>query len=210
MTTFTYTRDIPDGPHNPSADQQPMKVNTNSIDDLLDENHYSFGIAEGGKHLYIQMPEDVNPSTFIPGSSTGLHEILLYNGLEATKYNLYFIAPNKTIPANGIQLTRNESPTNTGSIFAGGSGYSWLPGGFIIQWGTIIPSPPLLRIANGEPVLFPFTFANVFSITISPQSNSTDDKTINITTGSVSVGGFTVITSGSSSFQSLSWMAIGN
>lgn len=40
--TFTYTRDIPDAPNNPSVDQGPMKTNTNSIDSIIAVDHYSF------------------------------------------------------------------------------------------------------------------------------------------------------------------------
>jgi len=58
MPNFTYVRDIPDAPHNPSVDQPDMKINTNSIDDLLLVDHYSFNDANNrsGYHKIIHQP----------------------------------------------------------------------------------------------------------------------------------------------------------
>ncbi len=53
MPSFTYTRDRPDGPNNPSVDQPVMKVNTNSIDDILAVDHVSFNTAGGGEHEQV-------------------------------------------------------------------------------------------------------------------------------------------------------------
>jgi hypothetical protein len=50
MPNFVYNRDIPDAPNNPSDDQPDMKDNTNSTDDLIDEDHYSFNDNNGGLH----------------------------------------------------------------------------------------------------------------------------------------------------------------
>lgn len=46
-----YNRDIPDTPNNPSNDQPKMKINTNSIDDILGVDHISFNANSGGTHL---------------------------------------------------------------------------------------------------------------------------------------------------------------
>src|SRR4030095_2247930 len=52
---FSYTLNIPDAPNNPSVDQPNMKVNTNSIDDLLDVDHVSFNDNNGGIHRQVRM-----------------------------------------------------------------------------------------------------------------------------------------------------------
>src|SRR5258708_30758417 len=61
-----YTRDIPDAPNNPSGDQSKMKINTNSIDTLLQVDHISFNANNGGTHLqnsYVGF----SPGTIIGG-----------------------------------------------------------------------------------------------------------------------------------------------
>ena len=42
MATFTYNRNIPFADNDPSDDQPLMQTNTNSTDDILDVDHYSF------------------------------------------------------------------------------------------------------------------------------------------------------------------------
>lgn len=56
MPTFTYNTDIPDAPNDPSVDQPKMKVNTNSIDDILEVDHISFNAANGGTHKQNTYP----------------------------------------------------------------------------------------------------------------------------------------------------------
>ncbi len=203
MTTFTYTRDIPDGPHNPSADQGPMKVNTNSTDDIIAENHYSFGVAEGGKHFYIQIPEDENP-----GGSTGAHELLLYNGLDGT-YNLYFVPPATAVPAGAIQMTRNEAPV------AATSGSSWIAGGMRLKWGVVTFAAGNSHLTGN--VTFTPNFTNFFNITTSLRNANTADTTASNTLAisSPGVAGFSWVFNsssgiGSTTYPGFYWFAIGN
>lgn len=192
MTTFTYTRDIPDGPHNPSTDQGPMKVNTNSIDSLLAINHNSFGVTDGGKHLYIQMPDDLNP-----GIPTGAQEILLYNGLDGT-HNLYFVPPSTLVPAGGIQMTRNEAPVLLGT------GFSWLPGGIIVQWGTAT------KVTDGSVAFSPIFTAVPYSVQITVFEANNNRHFVSVKTTSTS--GFTVSSrdaSGNDESNTFFWIAIG-
>ncbi len=52
---ITYTRDIPDSPHNPSVDQGPMKVNTNSTDTIIAVDHYTFADIPSGTHKQVTL-----------------------------------------------------------------------------------------------------------------------------------------------------------
>jgi len=56
MPNLAYTRDIPDGPHNPSSDQDPMKTNTNSTDTIIAVEHFGFNNTNGGLHQQVTMP----------------------------------------------------------------------------------------------------------------------------------------------------------
>ncbi len=52
---ITYTRDIPDAPNNPSVDQGPMKINTNSIDTIIAVDHYTFADVPSGTHKQVTL-----------------------------------------------------------------------------------------------------------------------------------------------------------
>lgn len=192
--TISYNINIPNGPNSPSADQPLMQSNTNAINQLINVDHYSFRTssstpgANSGTHKQVSLKNESAPG--IPSGSNG---VLFANLANGQSYPFWQNGAG-TFPLFG----QNSIAAN---------GYTTLPGGVIFQWGSIIGAP----ISNGASVTFPLTFpGSLFSITLGPASNSTNDKTISITTGSQSTSGFTVKTSGSSLFQTLYWMAIGN
>jgi hypothetical protein len=69
MPLFSYNRDIPDGPNNPSVDQPKMKINTNSTDDLIDVDHFSFDEANGGYHRQVTIATKNTPAAQTDPSS---------------------------------------------------------------------------------------------------------------------------------------------
>ena len=56
---FTYTNDIPATANNPSADQPPMKTNTNSNSAIWNVDHYGMNNNFGGYHNVIRQPSYV-------------------------------------------------------------------------------------------------------------------------------------------------------
>jgi len=76
MTTFPYTEDIPDPPHNPSSDVPNMKTNTNSISGILEVDHVGFNAANGGQHLQVTF-EGNN----IPASQPAALQSVLYTNV---------------------------------------------------------------------------------------------------------------------------------
>jgi hypothetical protein len=186
-----YTLGIPDGPHNPSADQPLMQMNNDAINTLIGIDHIAFNANLGGYHNDIHFVTQAMDPVKIGGIGQ------LYTKTISSDVGLFFESGNGVV----TQLTGGIAPNPVAN------GYTILPGGVIFQWGSITGSP----IANGQVVTFPLPYPTaVFSITFGPQSNSTNDKTISITTGSVGLSGFTVSCSGTSLFQRLYWMALGN
>lgn len=57
MTLNAFTIGIPDGPNNPSQDQPKMKINNDSIERIIREDHYGFNDNLGGYHNVIHQPE---------------------------------------------------------------------------------------------------------------------------------------------------------
>lgn len=120
MPNFTYTRDIPDGPHNPSVDQPDMKTNNNSIDDIIEIDHYSFNDNLGGYHKQVDLVNKASPYL----TPAGVGSVLLSDFNE-------WIFTNASLSPAGIQMTSSAAPPVNLT-----RGSSFLPGGIVIQWGS--------------------------------------------------------------------------
>jgi len=91
MSNWVYTRDIPFASHNPSADQPVMQTNANSIDSLIQEDHFGFNDNQGGWHKVIhQNPEVADPAAIPTIGQT-------YTKTFDTKQNLYYRSGDGTI-----------------------------------------------------------------------------------------------------------------
>lgn len=185
---------------NLSDSQGDIQQNFQTANTVMDINHYPFDNAttSKGKHKYVQFPVDINPSTAVPPVVvTGSTELLLYNGLSGT-YNLYFIPPSTAIPGGGIQLTRNEAPV------AAGTGFSWMPGGILIQWGTAT------KVTDGAVSFSPSFSAVPYSVQITVFEPNNNRHFVSVKTTSIS--GFTVSSrdsSGADESNTFFWIAIG-
>jgi hypothetical protein len=140
--------------------------NFQTIDTTFSINHvqYRDGSNNGGKHAFVQFPvQTVIPSGIVTG------DIDLYNKLPA--------APYPQTGTNELFLVKSDGATQipiTASIQSASAGWSYLPSGILIKWGTILGNYPngtwqqfTLPAASNIPV-----FNNVFSISL--QSVSQD------------------------------------
>lgn len=159
--SFTYTTGIPAAGNNPSVDQPNMQTNTNSINSLIAVDHVGFNqLVDGGKHKYIRMPVGTIPAM----SAT---EAALYSKTANTLSQLFYTNDTST---NQYQLTR-ASNVNF-ATFAQSTGWTFLPGGMLMQWGQATSSG--VAFPNTT-VTFPFTYTNaVYSVncTILTTANS--------------------------------------
>ncbi len=124
MSIPPYVKGYPQDGSSLGSTKAQIRANLDGTFETLGINHFDQNSANPGKHQYIQMPTTDRPNT------TGTTEILLYNGVEGGVNNLYFVAPNKTVANAYVQMTTNLIPARTQK------GYSWLPGGLLIQWGS--------------------------------------------------------------------------
>lgn len=184
--TFTYNRDIPDAPNNPSNDQPLMKTNTNSTDDLIAVNHYSFNVANGGKHKKVAMPV-----TAAPGSSAG--EIVLFGGqLSGLESALFYQRDGGA----AIQVT-GINPSNSAN------GYTVLIGSLLMQWGNFNPNVSIN-------VSFPISFsATPYSIQLTGVAANNSTFRAGISSGSVSSSGFTFEGTVNANWNPIYYIAIG-
>ena len=212
MATYDYTRDIPATDDNPSDDQPDMKVNTNSIDSLIGEDHYSFGQqtpnndSANGFHKQVRLPNlpsipsgTINQSTTIYSksviSSGGITsgQNFITNGVSGNEYQMT-ITDNTNFSTFG---NSTNYPTMVTNQFGG---WTFLPGNLRFQYGT------MLTTGVNTVVKFPVAFTNdVYSLVVSLGSN---DREYGFSAHSNS--GFTFSCSGNPVGLRFYWQAIGN
>lgn len=214
MVLYTYSRDIPATNNNPSEDQPDMAINTNSIDDLLSQDHFNFNVANGGIHKQVRMPQrGGNPGTIPAGliaqEGTIYTKQVTSEGV-STETGLFYTPDTST---NEYQLTRPITAkfasfgTNAGTDT---SGWTFLPGGLILQYGL---KSTVSASGTATTITFPVAFTSTpFSITIGSvtgEGNSPGANNQFVKDGTVSTTQFQIVNSSGSSARKVYWQAIG-
>lgn len=106
---IAYTRNIPNAPNNPSADQPPMRVNTNSIDTIIAVDHYSFDDSPSGTHKQVTISDKNAAGAQTDPTST----IYTASGTASSVANLNYRNQNGIFPLSTIRAW---------GTFAGASG----------------------------------------------------------------------------------------
>lgn len=196
MSFQTYITGIPAANNNPSNDQPNMLTNTNSIPVVLAIDHFGFNDNNGGLHKQVTMPVQSGvPSTATVGM--GVLYTKTASSLTPLNESDLFFSPDAS--GNQYQLTR----TITGSFasFGGGPGWTFLPGGLIMQYGSVA------TVSNNTSVSYPVTFPiGTISLTFGSQNNTTTTSVA--WAKSVSASGF-VINVSVAATPFVFWMAIG-
>lgn len=133
MTKYNYTDNIPFSTNNPSNDQPKMQENTNSIDNLINEDHYSFNQNNGGFHKQSRYPNLLSiPGATISSSTTlyaksaeGTSNLFSTNGVSGNEYQLTFQTTSQT---DFAKFGYNNSLTISPPASVGVGGWTFLPG----------------------------------------------------------------------------------
>lgn len=195
MPNFTYIPNIPAASHNPSVDQPDMQINTNSTNQIIEVDHFSFNVNNGGYHKKVSLVDNAGP--FPTPSGVGS---VLYSG--ATN-NLVFT--NASLSGAGVQMTVASKPP-----IATVNGSTFLPGGLLLQWGTGVTAASPAPSIGFLDATFTYPFTTVFNasaITLVTGSQKTTSLTLlNNTTIRIRV-----TTSGGtqSPNETVYWMAVG-
>lgn len=203
--SFPYNPNVPNPPNNPSADVGDMHTNASSIGNIMAVDHFGFNNNNGGKHQQVTMPSRGSAPTTVAGSAD-----LYVNTDSAGQQALWFIRDG--FPLSNVQLTTSKilAPTVTSN------GCTFLPGGLLLQWGTVSLNANPSNTTVTYPVAFP---NNVFNIVVSISRDSSISTTaqsvyvVNAPAGAnipPSTTGFVLQQSSSASNNLASWMAIGN
>lgn len=186
MPNFTYTTNIPAASHNPSADQPIMQTNTNSIDSLIQVDHYSFNDNNGGYHKQVNLVNEANP-----GTPAGVGSVLFGKSNE-------WHFQNASLGVNSIQMTNSAA-----FPVAAAQGRSFLPGGIVIEWGNG-------TTGVGTGVLtqnFISAYTTIFCALAT--AASTGDAIANVAYNTTQMNVITKNNSGAIVSRPVSWMVIG-
>lgn len=120
MTAFSYNNNVPATNNNPSVDQPDMKINTQSIEQLIAVDHVSFNSAgsgppdgSGGHHLQVTFDSKNTPIDPTDPVST----LYTTSGVATTVADMRFRNDNGIFPVNLIRAYAYVD--NAGTILNG-------------------------------------------------------------------------------------------
>lgn len=187
----SYNPNIPQ-PTDKLKNSQPQILNNfSSANTSFGVNHFAFDNAtlNNGKHNFVEL---VERTVIPPGLVTG--EETLYSKVVSAEGQMFFTRGSSAVE---IQMTGPGDP------IVSQNGKTFLPGGILMQWGTV------LNVVDGTTVTFPVAFTTVYVAVATGQSASSQASYLSIRTGTITVAGFTFEASGSDAFSSADWIAIG-
>lgn len=201
-TNYPYTTGIPVSTDTPAQDQPGMQINCTSINQILSTDHLTFGTATGnltdGMHTVIHLQDQImTPPAAILGAFELWSQLITFN---ATTDDALFVQTGK---GTVIQMTTSANTV------AKTNGYTFLPGGVILQWGTSTTT------GTTTGVTYPLTFpTKEFIVMAQPYSNSSPSTVAaqNYWTDGGSAAGFTFFypTFSGGNKPNFLWFAIGN
>lgn len=200
-----YQPNIPQATDQISVSQGDLLGNFQQLDNAFNLNHAALELASGaaGKHIFVEMP---NQSASVP--VTIANEVGLYCNTDANsgQPEMFFLKQSgSTAPA---ALTVAGGYSLTGSNYIANGGYSRLPSGILLLWGTGTGTYAGIPITITFPAIatpgFP-GFASIYNIQV---TNISASNTYSLGVPSLTTTNFSVSLSNLSSF-SISYLAIG-
>jgi len=188
---MTYNPNIPNASDILSVSQGQLKTNFQQVNTIFSKNHVTFNnatTADRGKHTSVQFQRrssapslDANDGAFYTKNSSGTNVFWKRQG------------------GSEVKIT-NVDPS------IGANGYTFLPGGLLIQWGS-------LNVPSGESgsISFPIAFTVApYSINVTAQRSATANATPMFvsSTNPPTASNFRIVNTSSNSHTGY-WMAIG-
>lgn len=163
---MVYTPNVPLSGQSLGETRDVIRANFEDINTAFGANHTPLTTDDSGKHLFLQMPEQVSaPSTV--GNEGGVYT---KEGPSGTT-ELYFRAES-----NGAEYQLTNVSIGSSANLGANPGYTFLPGGVIMQYGSFVPgaSTGTTNFANTFPT-------GVFGVWLQIKTNSTGGRTVQIT-----------------------------
>ena len=179
-----------------------MRTNTDLLKASLAINHVDLGLADVGKHKFVEMPVQASAPTTAAG------ELALFSKTVSAISQLYIIrdgVAGTEKPLTAGDTSQAQFAVNTVAYAANcNGGWTFLPGGMILQYGR--RTTPTASGAVTFPIPFPSGNAP-FSIVVTNERDSARSANINNT--GISSTGFSYFMETSGAIA-LNWIAIGN
>jgi hypothetical protein len=121
-----YDENIPQPTDTPAASQPQLLANFQAINTLVNVNHVEFDDPDQGKHKWVSMPDQA----VAPATAAAEVAIFGFTSPETGATELYFRKPS-----SGDQIPMTESGGTT-------TGWSMLPSGLLIKWGSATVNGP--------------------------------------------------------------------
>lgn len=189
IPTFT-TGEPPDGA-SLGITKVPIRNNLTALAETIAVDHIALNTTDQGKHKFVRMPTAQGSA---PATAVG--EIALYQKLTSGVNSLYLRLSN-----NGTELRLTSA-----SYLANQNGYSFIPGGFLLQWGVAL-------LPGGGTVSFNTPFSsdvyNISTTPIAPNAGTSRDHVVGIKLGTANANGFSYNWNGTDSYPAFYWCAIG-
>jgi len=194
---------IPTGTVPLDQDYRNLRSNFTALNDVFGVDHTTFdnATAQKGYHGTIHFI----PRGSTPSDKAGFGQ--MYNRVTADGYATDTILYFKTGPSVGsgkvLQMTSNITPLQAQN------GYTFLPGGFIIQWGVLSVGPGTVTQSGNT---YNIDFAtDIYSMQLTPLfvHGTPPDTTYSISVGTLSRTSWEFNKVGSNKITGIYWVAIG-
>jgi hypothetical protein len=187
---MTFDPNIPAASDLISVSQGQLQQNFQSLNTAWNVNHEEFNLANAGKHPFVEFPiQGADPAG-------ALNEFTIFSKTNVAGNNeLFYKRDNE---ANSYQLSGpNPNRATKGSTF--------LPGGLLLQWGAEA------TVADNQVYTFDVAFAAApYSVTITGVRSNTQERSLWVSSGTVTASQFAIRTSSSGvALTPVYWMAIG-
>jgi len=166
---MAYNNAIPQPNDKLSVSQPQLLGNFQEIAALVAVNHQAFNQPpNSGKHTLVQfLLQGVDPALTV-----GDLNLYNFNNATTTRNELYIgLADGTKIPMTATNRSAN--------------GYTWLPSGILLQWGTTT------RAASATPIPFALTFPHAcLDVIVSASTDLTSKNTASVVTGTITTTNF--------------------
>lgn len=191
--TFVYTNTVPNPPNLPSTDVNAMQTNTATIDSWVQRDHFGFNTDNGGLHNKVSLPNQGAPA--IP---TNMNAVFFAKAVGGNSWPHWV----NGIGVAGFQITGSAAAVYPSAV---ANGYSFLPGGLIIQWGKfLIPTTVAVNVPMN--INFPTNMLWGNGILDATGNPGASVRVSSLATNQLT---FALVNFGTINVTSVYWMAIG-
>ena len=202
---MTYDPNIPQPSEDPSTSQGEILSNFQVLGADFQVNHVPLGaITNAGKHNFVELVNQAGVPSATTSEGTIYSKAVTRNGITTSET---FYTPDNT--GDEYQLT--QIITAQKATFSTNPGFTFLPGGLILMWGTIAPSSNVTNAVNFAGLGLPnFTSIYQASFTTMRNGNSSPGSTFVIFIDNSSLGntGFNIINRSTHTYG-FYWTALG-